>query len=60
MVPGDGAFTVRTSMPIQPKRDPSVCPSPDERQSGPRYSVFSAAGMWPLAWLLKVGVKSCW
>ena len=29
-------------------------------QSGPRYSVFSAAGMCPFVWVLKVGVKSCW
>lgn len=30
------------------------------RQSGPRYSAFSAAGMCPFACDLNLGLKSCW
>lgn len=48
----------KTSMPFLNRLENS--PSPLNYQSGPRYSAFSAAGMCPLAWVLKAGVKSCW
>lgn len=52
--------TTSTLMPSEVEQSEVSFFDPLSPQSGPRYSVFSAAGMCPLVCVLKLGVKSCW